>query len=248
MNTIRIFQSLACVAFVFAGTGLSTAADHIVLKPIVTRPGALKGIRPVTPPINYIFTLNKIRITDTRSVHEDTDFASVALAIGNGVAQTSPAKSLGNLNNGTFTVSTSVSAAVGATQSAAFTYTVVNSGYNANTVEQDLKKWGGEAAQKGAAAGIAAAANALLPGSGSIASSAGSVATNWAVGKLLDVIFANCDGTVAAGAHVFSGAQLAAQTAGGKVITVTDNNPGTDSPTGCGSNSHYYATWSIRRS
>ena len=60
------------------------------------------------------------------------------------------------------------------------------------------------------------------------------------------ILFANCDGPVAAGVHVFTGAELASPTLGGKVLTETDHNPGTDSPTGCGRNSNYYVTWSIR--
>jgi hypothetical protein len=59
-------------------------------------------------------------------------------------------------------------------------------------------------------------------------------------------VFPDCDGAVAGGNHVFSGAQLAAQTANGHVISGTDNNKGTNSPTGCGSNSQYYVSWTIK--
>jgi hypothetical protein len=54
-----------------------------------------------------------------------------------------------------------------------------------------------------------------------------------------------CDGMVAEGAHDFTGAALAAQTAGGKKISSNDYTPGTDSPHGCGSNSRYYVYWSV---
>jgi hypothetical protein len=50
---------------------------------------------------------------------------------------------------------------------------------------------------------------------------------------------------MAAGDHIYTGAQLATKTEGGRVIAVTDDKKGTDSATECGSNSRYYVTWSI---
>jgi hypothetical protein len=66
------------------------------------------------------------------------------------------------------------------------------------------------------------------------------------VGEVGTILFANCDGPVAAGVHVFTGAELTSMTTGGKAVTQTDHNPGTDSPHGCGGNSNYFVTWSIR--
>jgi hypothetical protein len=70
-------------------------------------------------------------------------------------------------------------------------------------------------------------------------------AGSWAAGKLEGIIFADCDGTVAAADHIFDPAQLEQQTAGGKVFCGTDDNKGTDSATGCGGNSRYFVNWSI---
>ena len=54
----------------------------------------------------------------------------------------------------------------------------------------------------------------------------------------------NCDGQVAQGIHVFSGASLRALLPAG-TVSFADDNPGLDSPGGCGSNSHYVVNWSI---
>ena len=193
----------------------------------------------------YTFTLNSFKITDTRSRHEDTDFVAIAVAIGNNPPITSPTKSMGDLNNGTFQVNLSIpNVSVPAGSTVAFSYTIVNTGFDKNTVEQDLSKAVGSAATAAASEGLKAA-GAAIPVVGPIISVVGPPAAAWAIGKLEGIIFADCDGTVAAGDHVYTGAALANLTAGNKVISATDENKGTNSPTGCGGNSHYFVTWSI---
>src|SRR3954470_7347926 len=49
------------------------------------------------------FSLDSFRITDTRSRHEDTDFVTVSIAVGNKPAITKT-KAMGNVNNGTHPV------------------------------------------------------------------------------------------------------------------------------------------------
>ena len=51
----------------------------------------------------YMFSLDSFRITDTRSLHKDTDYASLSLAVGSAPALTKT-KAMGDLNNGTFKV------------------------------------------------------------------------------------------------------------------------------------------------
>src|SRR5262249_49766220 len=80
-----------------------------------------------------------------------------------------------------------------------------------------------------------------------IGSALGALA-GWLVGAAETLIFADCDGPVAAGVHVFVGSQLRAATHEGGVFQATDNNPGIDSPAGCGGNSNYDVTWKIARS
>jgi hypothetical protein len=193
----------------------------------------------------YTFTLVSFKITDTRSLHEDTDYVSMAVAVNHNAPITSPTKSMGDLNNGTFKVNLSIAVAAAPTDVVAFTYSIVNTGFAKNSVEADLQKATAAAASKGAAAGAGAAGGAVGGPLGAGIAAVGTEAVGWALGKLEGIIFANCDGPVAAGDHVFTGAQLAAHTAGGKVYTVTDDNKGSDSPHGCGSNSRYYVTWSV---
>jgi hypothetical protein len=219
--------------------------------PVATAP--TKPVQPITPIAGgvkmtrtlYKFSLNSFKITDTRSVHEDTDYVSISVVVGKNPPVTK-VKAMGDVNNGTHAVNLVIdNIAADADQPVAFTYTIINSGYDQNTIEQDLKQAVGAAATKAAAAGATAAGTAIAgPIGGDIGGVVGNQAGGWLVGKLMNIIFANCDGTVAAGSHVYSGAQLAAQTANGKIISKTDPNPGTDSPTGCGSNSMYYVGWS----
>jgi hypothetical protein len=62
-------------------------------------------------------------------------------------------------------------------------------------------------------------------------------------------LWPDCDGLVAAGIHVFKGATLRGVFAAnpvGFVLGSADDNPGGNSPGGCGSNSHYVVDWGIR--
>jgi len=67
----------------------------------------------------------------------------------------------------------------------------------------------------------------------------------WVVGEVGGLLFANCDGVVAAGIHVYSSPELIQMTAGGHQLTETVEHPGTHSPDGCGGNSHYFTTTTI---
>ena len=195
----------------------------------------------------YTFTLKSFKITDTRSLHNDTDFVSIAVAVGKNPPISLPTKSMGDLNNGTYQVNLSIpNINAGATDAVAFSYAIVNSGYDKNTIEQQLKKAVSDAAGKASAAGGSAAGGALGGSVGAeIGQYVGIQAGKWLIDKIEGIIFANCDGPVAAGYHVYSGAQLAHQTANGHIISATDDNKGQDSPTGCGGNSRYYVGWSI---
>lgn len=195
----------------------------------------------------YTFTLTNFRITDTRSLHEDTDFVSIAVAIGKNAPITVPAKSMGDVNNGTHTVNLSIpNVAVGPNDVVAFSYSIVNSGYNKNSVEQALQSAVNAAASKVGAAGGAALGGLVSGGTGAgIGSMVGDKAGAWLIGKLDKIIFANCDGTVAAADHAFTATALASGTRNGAAITMTDDNKGTNSPHGCGRNSRYYVTWTV---
>lgn len=203
----------------------------------------------------YSFAMDSFRITDTRSAHKDTDYVSISLAVGS-AAPITKVKAMGDLNNGTFKPGVSFdNVVVDPTMPVVFNYTIVNNGHSSKAkVEQALQQAGTQLAQKAAEAAskaIGAEVGSLLGASiGTatvpIAGTALGALAGWLVGEVGTILFANCDGPVAAGVHVFTGAELASMTSGGKVVTQTDHNPGTDSPHGCGRNSNYFVTWSVR--
>jgi hypothetical protein len=59
-------------------------------------------------------------------------------------------------------------------------------------------------------------------------------------------LWPDCDGPVAAGVHIFSGAALRAGLANNGTVGAADDNPGVNSQGGCGSNSHYVVNWNIK--
>jgi hypothetical protein len=203
----------------------------------------------------YTFTLDSFRITDTRSLHKDTDYVSVSLAIGSAPPVTKT-KAMGDLNNGTFNVGLSFdNVALVNNEAVVFTYTIVNNGHGSQVaVEKSLEQAGTQLAQKAAEAAAkavgaevgtllgASIGTAAVPVVGTALGAIG----GWLVGEIGSLLFANCDGPVAAGVHVFTGADLASRIQEAQALTQTDHNPGIDSPHGCGGNSNYFVTWSIR--
>jgi len=195
----------------------------------------------------YTFTLTNFRITDTRSLHNDTDFVSIAVAVGKNPPMTVPAKPMGDVNNGTHTVNLTIpNVAVGPADTVAFSYSIVNTGFNKNSVEKALQSATDAAATKVAAAGGGALGGIISGGSGAgIGAIIGDKAGGWLIGKLDTIIFANCDGTVAAADHAFTADALARGTHNGAVLSATDDNKGTNSPHGCGRNSRYFVSWKV---
>jgi hypothetical protein len=195
----------------------------------------------------YTFTLTNFRITDTRSLHNDTDFVSIAVAVGKNPPVTVPAKPMGDVNNGTHTVNLTIpNISVGLNDTVAFSYSIVNTGYDKNSVEHALQSATNAAASKVAAAGGGALGGIISGGTGAgIGAMIGDKAGAWLIGKLDTIIFANCDGTVAAADHAFTADALARSTHNGAVLSGTDDNKGTNSPHGCGRNSRYYVTWKV---
>ena len=193
------------------------------------------------------FSLDSFRITDTRSRHNDTDYVSFTLlvrdAAGKGTPQTLK-KSMGDVNNGTHAVNLSFPNVVVPTNgSVVFNYLIVNSGHSSEgTVDKALETVGSSLAEKGLVAGGTAIGSAILPGLGSIL---GAIA-GWLAGEIKNILTANCDGPVAAEQVTLTYKDLMAKTAHGPYSHETPQ-PGTDSATGCGSNSMYYVKWHIAR-
>jgi hypothetical protein len=117
-------------------------------------------------------------------------------------------------------------------------YFIVNSGHkNPSQVESGLETAGTKLATAGATA-LGGAIGSVIPGLGTIV---GAVA-GFLAGELEGILNANCDGAVAAEQDTFAYNDMIGKTANGTFSHTTEHR-GTNSPTGCGSNSVYYATW-----
>ena len=223
------------------------AAESEVAKPVV------EAATPV-----YFFTLDSFRIAKTRALLNDTDYVCTALIVAQNPPVVSPVRYMGNVGDGTHDVNLSIpSVAVGPADHAAFTYLIVNCGHGSrDNIENALQKAVSAAALKLAQQWTTTTATAAPAGtsgpaagapSGTPKRTAGPSALGWLVGEVEGILFADCDGTVAAGNCVFFLGEMASETAiaNGKPVSYTDFSPGTNSADGCGANSQYYVTWSF---
>jgi hypothetical protein len=182
----------------------------------------------------YTFRLDQFRIIDTRARHNDTDVVAISLTVG--ASTFTLTKQMGDVNNGNHDVGlefTSIRIDDPKTQ-ITLNFAITNSGHDATKVEDALKtgldKLG---MQGGTALGLPApAVTALMTG----------------IDISLVAIFADCDGAVAADneSDVISAFDQLIP-ANGRVFTHTKSYAGTDSPTGCGSNSLYNVTLTLIR-
>jgi hypothetical protein len=166
------------------------------------------------------FSLDSWVVRETRSLHNDTNHVAVALSVNGQMVGGGPqTKFMGNQNNGTFPVGLSFpDVEVPTNAIVTMSYEIVNSGHSPSAVADALK--------------------AALESR--IAKSAG---------KLVDLVFANCDGPITP-PHgrqiVWNDSELAAISSG-TTFTDKQDEPGNDSPHGCGSNSHYIVQYSVTR-
>src|ERR1700690_1766139 len=85
-----------------------------VAEPIIEKGIVTERIQPITGELTgnqnaiFTFTLNSFAITETRSLHKDTDFVSISVAVGSNPPVTVPTKSMGDLNNGVYQVNLSI--------------------------------------------------------------------------------------------------------------------------------------------
>jgi PASTA domain-containing protein len=188
----------------------------------------------------FSFTLDSFQITDTRSLHEDTDYVTYTLLVkaqdGSGTPRTLT-KSMGDVNNGVHSVNLSFSnVQVNPTDTVVLNYLIVNSGHkNPGQITSALESAAGKLATQGGTL----LGNAIAPG---IGGSLLGAAAGWLAGELLGIITANCDGPVAAEQDTFKYSDLIADTANGQFKHST-KHPGIDSAKGCGRNSVYIVNW-----
>jgi hypothetical protein len=186
----------------------------------------------------FNFQLDRFSIENTRARHTDTDHVAIGLKV-DGVEYPTQTRHMGDLNNGTYPVMRGFNNIIVSLNStvAAFNYQIVNNGHASQQALDDALVGG---AKKLASLAATALGNDVLAGTGSIW---GEVA-NSLVGWLGGIVFANCDGPVAADQIVLNGATLVSKTSAG-IYSENRFYPGIDSATGCGSNSRYHAAFSI---
>jgi hypothetical protein len=180
----------------------------------------------------FSFNLDFFQTTETRSLHEDTDYVSFTLAV-NGVS-TTLVKSMGDLNNGVHTVNLSFNnISVNPSDSVVLNYLILNAG---QVLRVDVEE-----------AMESAAAKLLVDGPGlnlPQLSSSLKVLADWLTTNLpfVNPPGSGCDGCVAAEQDTFTGTDLAARTANGRFSQST-THPGISSRIGCGGNSVYIVNW-----
>ena len=208
-------------------------------------------IHPLNPPAPArfaTFTMDSFGISNTRSLHNDTDFVYLSANVGaNPIVFVS--KSMGDVNNGTHSVGLSLEVDIPDDDTAVvFNYLIMNNSHGGN----DAKAKAAQAALNTIAEEIikhgAITAAAVTVGSFLVpffASALAAVAGIMAATEAALLLFADCDGLVAAGSLPFTCSDLIKRTASGQKIAENANHPGTDSADGCGSNSQYSTACTI---
>jgi phospholipase C len=211
------------------------AAEHVPVN--IELP--LQPLDPLPPPRFATFTMDNFGISNTRSRHNDTDFVHLGANVGaNPIVFAS--RPMGDVNNGTHSVGLSLEVDIPDDDTiVVFTYMIRNGQGNDATnkvVQSALNAIGEEIIKHGDIAAAVTVGSLLVPVVGSLLAAVAGI-LGAVEGGL--VLFADCDGVVAAGSMRFTCSDLIKRTATGQKITQSENHAGTDSPTGCGSNSQY---------
>ena len=173
---------------------------------------------------SYVFALDSLSITDTRSLGSDTNHATIQVQVDNGPI-VKASKDLGDQNNGFHPIGLVLPPVTipNGDHKLKFTFAINNGGTNF-----DIAKYASDILD-GTLPGASQALSYLFPG----------------------LFSGGCNGPVAVlgppfnyQPYVFTPGDLLA---GGAKYTNTLWFPGIDSPSGCGSNSKYHVTYSITR-
>ena len=205
------------------------------------------------------FSFDGMLIYGTRSVFTDTDYVTITVTVGD-ADPISKTLAMGDLSPGSYSADLAIQVDLPDTPTAiAFAYAVVNNGHanealvqkgveaalsllvkkGVSLLSKDISQPIGE--ELGAALG-AAIGTAIVPLIGSAIGALAGFITSLVSG----VVFANCDGTVAAVARLFTSTQILGDTTSGfGMIRDQVTNFGSDSPPGCGANSEYQTTTTI---
>jgi hypothetical protein len=197
----------------------------------------------------FTVNLDSFRITDTRALHNDTDYVSLTVLLKSAASTGTPQTQvtyIGNVNNGTHYVGLAIpDLHIDPTQTLIFNYIVINYGTGHNVqdlVKNGIKQIGEILAGYGLVTGGTNLARPPLPGIGSLLQSA----NQWLTGLSLLAGNPSCDGFVAVEQVTLTYPDLLAHTASGPYQHETPH-PGYDSAWGCGRNSMYYVDWHVSR-
>jgi hypothetical protein len=216
----------------------------------------------IRSPQRYSFSVDEVIVRTTRSALTDTDAAVSSVLAGNAPVQTAvqwigdtggPDPKQNHTNLLVFGPVT-----VDLAEPLSFSYTVINNGHAAQDKVLAALKSGSNALALGGSSsmqedigkGVAKIITVTLEGAikvdvpviGSILAAI----ETWLLGKLTDIVFANCDGIVAVEMRAMMGRDLHILTNSGRnKVSITTTHHGTDSATGCGANSVYDVLWSI---
>jgi hypothetical protein len=217
----------------------------------------------------YSFYLDSFQIYNTRSWHEDTNTVGFGIAIG-GMPEQLQTRFIGDCNNGVFWVGLSFnSIPVYDDSIVVLSYSIQNIAEGGDRAVRQVADVVGRMLSAGLQSAATAVANGVLVGTTAgaaadvLALEVGSIlglsvatpvlgpAIGLAVGaaalKGWGMLFADCDGPVATAMHIFTGGDIKRMLDGKSAVSISEDNPGLDSPHGCGSNSQYRTTWSIVR-
>jgi len=230
---------------------------------------AVSYSRLLLPPQSIEFTMNNFVINMMRSGHlgikngSDTDYVGMAIKV-TGQPVVIATKGVGDQTGGQVGVGLGLGPiTVHPGDLVYFHYAIINSGQGAPSATGYLEKVGNallnavekadEAAIQSytglplsqlspqeAGALIGAQIGTTLPGVGTIL---GAIA-GWLADDVWNFAFPDCDGPVAAGLFILD-AWIIRSLATYGIYSRTDNNPGVNSPSGCGANSDYQVDWSF---
>ena len=179
----------------------------------------------------YKIRMMSFEIANTRAVHNDTDYVSFALKVGDRIFP-ARAEKVGDLNDGWYPLNWEFVFDIDDPGTPiVFSYLIINSGHSDTDVSTNR---------------MAAAANGLCS---ALAAPTGgwSLVVAGGIDALLpvvDLFVADCDGWVAGDQISINGAMLAQWTAGGP-HQERRFYPGVTSNAFCGGNSEYYVTWDV---
>jgi len=192
--------------------------------------------------------MDNFGISNTRSLHNDTDFVFLSATVGAN-PPVFVQKSMGDVNNGTHSVGLSIEVDIPDDDTiVVFSYLIINNGHGGNDTKARAAQSALSTIAKEIIAHKAITATSILVGTILVPFFGTAVAAIGAVMGLVEaglILFADCDGAVASGTLPFKCSDLINRTSSGQKVSNNTHHPGTDSPTGCGSNSSYSTSCTI---